>query len=321
MTSNQSANGQQTNCHGYTRTISFDRLILWYTRPIGMNTALDDIAFLANSENRVTVLRMLVEAPQSHDEIRDRIGASRVTTARILRELEERNWITRAGQEYAMTPTGEWVCDEFTLLMDEMEAERRLRKPLQWLPFDLLTFDVQRLRDAELVVLEESDATAIIRRILELRRSADRIRGVTRMVAPEFIENDWESTVHGGTHLEQVITPEVLDTIRNHPTSAQQLREMLDEVAVHVSVSEYVPISVGIYDGAVGIDLTDEQGVVKGGLVVEDETVHEWAVDLFETCRDEARPVDPDEITADHSGGADPVPPRENQRHRDGPVP
>jgi predicted transcriptional regulator len=198
--------------------------------------------------------------------------------------------------------------------MDEMEAERRLREPLQWLPSDLLTFDVQCLRDAELVVLEESDATAIIRRILEFRRSSDRIRGITRMVAPAFIENDWESTVHGDTRLEQVITPDVLDAIRNHPTSAQQLREMLDEENVRVSVYEDIPISVGIVDGAVGINLTDEQGVTKGGLVTEDETVHEWAVDLFETCRDEARPVDPDEITADHSGGVTPAPPRENQR-------
>lgn len=265
-----------------------------------MDAALDDIAFLANSENRVAVLGMLVEAPQSHDEIRDRIGASRVTTARILREFEGRDWITREGQKCAVTPTGRWVGDEFSHLMDEMVAERRLREPLQWLPFDLLTFDVRRLRDAELIVLDESDATAVIRRVLEFRRSSDRIQGVTRVVAPVFIENDWESTVHGDMHLEQVISPGVLETIQNHLTSAQQLREMLDETDVRVSVHEDIPISVGIYDGAVGIDLTDEQGVVKGGIVTEDEAVHEWAVDLFETCRDEARPLQPDDITPDH---------------------
>ncbi|WP_312912257.1 helix-turn-helix transcriptional regulator [Natronosalvus caseinilyticus] len=281
-----------------------------------METALEDVAFLANSENRVAVLEFLVEAPHSHDEIRDRIGASRVTTARILREFEARNWIARSGQECTVTPTGEWVCDELTRLVGEMEAERRLREPLQWLPSDLLTFDVRRLRDAELVVLEESDATAIVRRILEFRRSGDRIRGVTRTVAPEFIENDWKSTVHGDTHLEMVITPDVLDAIRTHSTSAKQLREMLEETDVHVSVFDDVPISVGIVDGAVGIDLTDEQGVVKGGFVTEDEAVYEWAVDLFEACRDEANPVDPDEVAADHSVGANPA----QSRERDGPA-
>ncbi|UTF55117.1 helix-turn-helix transcriptional regulator [Natronosalvus rutilus] len=281
-----------------------------------MDDALEDAAFLANSENRVAVLELLVEAPRSHDEIRDRIGASRVTTARILRELEARNWIARSGQECTATPTGEWVCDKFTRLGDEMEAERRLREPLQWLPSDLLTFDVRRLRDAELIVLEESDATAIIRRILEFRRSGDQIRGVTRVVAPVFIENDWKSTVHGNTHLDMVITPDVLDTIRTHSTSAKQLHEMLDETNVHVSVFEDIPISVGIVDSAVGIDLTDEQGVVKGGFVTEDQAVYEWAVDLFETCRDEARPVDPDEVTTDHSIGVNPA----RSRERDGPV-
>lgn len=272
-----------------------------------MTTALDDIAFLANSENRVAVLRLLGEDPLEHDEIRDRIGASRVTTARILRELEERGWITRTGQACTITPTGEWIREEFTRLLDEVDAERRLRDPLQWLPADLPTFDVRRLRDAELLVLEESDATAIIRRILEIRRDSDRIRGITRTVAPVFIENDWESTVHGDTHLDQVITPAVLDTIRTQPSAAQQVREMLQEPDVHVSVCEHVPISLGIYDGAtgddgtVGIDLPDEAGVVKAGLVTDDEAVYEWALELFETCRDEARPVAPDDLTTDHT--------------------
>ncbi len=285
-----------------------------------MNTVLDDIAFLANSENRVAVLQLLVEKPLSHDEIRDRIDASRVTTARILREFEEHYWIRRSGQKCTITPTGEWVCNEFTSLMDEMAAERRLREPLQWFPSDLATFDITHLRDAELIVLEESDATAIIRRILEFRRTSDRIRGVTRMVAPVFIETDWNSTVHGDTHLEQVITPDVLATIRNNPTAAQQVREMLDEPHVHVSISDDIPISVGIYDGTVGIDLTDEQGVVKGGVVTDNETILEWAVDLFDTCRSEAQPLDSTDFTGAHSEGVPQDSPQENRRQRDGPV-
>lgn len=276
-----------------------------------MVAGLDEIAFLANSENRVAVLQLLAEGPRNHDEIRDRIGASRVTTARILREFEEREWIARTGQECTLTPTGEWVCDEFTRLLDELAAERRLRESLQWLPSDLLTFDVRRLRDAERIVLEESDATAIIRRILEFRRSSDRIRGISRTVAPVFIENDWESTVQGDTHLDQVVTPDALDTIRAHPTAAEQLREMLEQPDVDVSVTEDIPISVSIVDGSVGIDLADEQGVVKRGLVSADDAVHEWAVDLFETCREEARQVAPDEITVDHATGDDHLPTRE----------
>lgn len=263
-----------------------------------MDTALDDVAFLANSENRVAVFEHLVETPRSRGEVRDQADASRVTVARVLEELESREWITRSGQEYTVTPLGEWVYEEFTRLVDEMEAAHRLRDPLQWLPTDEVTFDVKCLRDAELIFTAESDPTALIRRIVEFHRSGERIRGVSRGTAPVFVENHWELTVNGDTRVEMVMTPEALDVIRDHPPTAQKFCEMLDVENAHYSVCEGIPISVGIVDGAVGINLTDEQGVLKAGITTNDETVHAWAVDLFETCRDKARPVDSDAILA-----------------------
>lgn len=263
-----------------------------------MGAALDDIAFLANSENRVAVFETLVEAALNRDEIRNQVDASRVTIARILRELEERNWIECSGQEYTVTPLGEWVYDEFSRLIEEMEAEQRLREPLQWFPSDLLTFDVQRLRDAEVILLDGSDTTAIVRRIVEFHRSGDQIKGVACEVAPVFIENQWELTVQGDTRLELVITPETLDVVRNHRPTAQRFREMLKEENTGWFVYEDIPISVGIVDGTVGINLTDEQGVIKGGLVTDDEKVHAWAVNLFETCREKAHLIGPDAISA-----------------------
>ncbi len=263
-----------------------------------MDTALDDIAFLANSENRVAVFELLVEARRTRGEVREQVDASRVTIARILEELEARDWITRSGREYTVTPLGEWVYEEFTRLVDEMEAERRLRTPVQWLPADVVSFDPRRLRDAEIILPDESDATVLIRRIVEFHRSGEHLRGVARAAAPVFVENQWELTVDGDTRVELVVTPGALDVIRDHPPTARKFCEMLEGENAHYSVYEDIPISVGIVDGAVGINLTDEHGVLKGGLVTDDETVHAWAVDLFETCRDAARPVDPDAIPA-----------------------
>ncbi|MFC7228717.1 DUF1724 domain-containing protein [Salinirubellus salinus] len=260
-----------------------------------MDTALDDIAFLANSENRVAVFETLVEAPRSRHEIGELVDASRVTIARILRELGERHWVEGVGQEYDATPLGEWIYDEFDHLLDQVETERRLREPLQWLPVDPVPFDVRCLRDAEVVVLDGSDATAFVRRVLEFHRSGDHLRGVATTVAPVLVENHWEMTVHGDTRLEMVLTPSVLEVTLDHPTAARQFSEMLEEETVHISVSEEVPMSVGIVDETVGINLTDEQGVAKGGLVTDDETVYEWAVDLFERCRERATPVTPED--------------------------
>ncbi len=285
------------NCGDITVLAPLGRFLNCGVLPTHMNSALDDIAFLANSENRVAVFETLVEGRRSRNEVRDQVDASRVTIARILREFEDRNWIENSGQSYEMTPLGEWVCDEFTQLMEEMEVENQLREPLQWLPTDIVTFDVRCLRDAEIILLDGSDATALIRRIVEFHRSGDWVRGIARAAAPVFIENQWKLTVHGDTRVELVLTPEALDVIRNHPRSAQQFREMLDEDNARYSICEEIPISVGIVDGTVGINLTDKQGVLKAGLITDDETVCAWAVDLFETCREKSRPVKPDAIT------------------------
>lgn len=263
-----------------------------------MDIALDDIAFLANSENRVTVFKMLVDEPRSRDELIKHVDASRVTIARILRELEARKWITRSGQEYTVTPVGNWVCDEFLSLVDEMKAAHRLRDPVQWIPPDLLAFDIRCLRDAELILLDGTDPTALVRRIVEFHRSGERLRGLARAAAPVFIENQWELTVHGDTRVELVFTPEAMDVIRSHRPTAQKFCEMLNAENARYSVYEEIPISVGIVDGTVGINLTDDQGVLKGGMVTDNETVHAWAVELFESCQEQATPVDPDVITA-----------------------
>ena len=252
-------------------------------------------------------LELIVEAPRSRTEIDDRIDASRVTIARVLDELESREWITQAGQECEVTPLGVWVFEEFTDLVDEIEAEHGLRDAIQWIPTDLLPFDVRCLRDTEIIILDESDATALVRRIVEPHRSGDRIRAIARTATPVFIENQWEVTVHGDTRLDLVITPEALDVIRNHSLTVRRFREMLNEENAYYYVYEAVPIPVGIVNGHLGINLTDEDGVLKGGLVTDRdvlkgglvtdrETVHAWAVDLFEDCRDEARSVDPDEL-------------------------
>ncbi|PSQ10634.1 hypothetical protein BRC93_08855 [Halobacteriales archaeon QS_5_70_15] len=261
-----------------------------------MDTTLDDIAFLADSANRVAVFEMLLEEPRTRNGIRDRVDASRVTVARILRELEERGWIEGSGRTHEVRPAGEWVCEEFTCLRGELEAEHRLREPLQWLPTEVLTFDVRCLRDAEVIPVEECNSTAIVRRIVEFHRSGDRIRGVARESAPEAIENQWELTVHGETRVDMVIAPDIVDAIRDHPPSARRFREMLDQENARYSVYEEIPVSIGVVDGAVGINFTDEHGTPKGRLKTESETVHAWAVDLSETCRERARPIDPDAI-------------------------
>lgn len=262
-----------------------------------MESALDDIAFLAMSENRVRILGVLMdEEIHTRDELMEATDVSRPTLARILDDLESRTWITQHGQNCRITPLGMWVYEEFIELLKTIAAERQLREIFQWLPLDVFTFDIRHLSGAEIILIEEHDVTAIVRRILEFHRNGDWIRGVAREAAPEFIENQWELSVQGDTQIELVLTPEAMKITEEHPETIAWFREMLTDGNAEYFIYEDIPISVGIVDDTVGINLADEQGVLHGGIATDDETVYRWAVELFETCREKARPLQPDAI-------------------------
>lgn len=262
-----------------------------------MNVALDELAFLANSRNRVEVLETLADAPRTRYDLLDRIESSRVTLGRILREFENRRWIVRRGQEYQLTPLGDWIYDEFTDVVEELKAEHRLRKAVRWLPSELVTFDIRCLRDAEAILLDGADTTKLERRILEFHRSGEWVRGFGHGGSPRAVKNHWELAMHKGTRIEMVLTPDTFYALRNDPSSVQRIRELVELEHVHYFVCEDIPLTAGIVDGTVGITLMDERGIPQAGLASDNETVHEWAVDLFETYREKADPFEPDMLT------------------------
>lgn len=145
---------------------------------------------------------------------------------------------------------GEWICDELTHRVAEIEAEQRVREPLQWLPTDGVTFDIQCLHDAEIILLDGSDPTALIRRIVEFHRPGERLRGVARGGTPVIIGNHWELTVDEDIRIELVLSPTALDVIQTYPRTAQQFSELLNEDNARYLVYEDITISVGIGNGS-----------------------------------------------------------------------
>ena len=125
-----------------------------------MNPSDDDVAFLANSKNRVDVLRCLTDGPHARDGLVTKVGVSRVTLGRIVDELAQRKWITQAGQVCRITPLGEWVLDEYEAFSEMMAAERRLREVFQWFPDEEYGFHISHLADATITKVSPANASA-----------------------------------------------------------------------------------------------------------------------------------------------------------------
>lgn len=58
-----------------------------------MDSALEEVEFLARSPNRITVLDTLTEGPIERYDLEEITGVTRAKLGRILDDFEERGWI------------------------------------------------------------------------------------------------------------------------------------------------------------------------------------------------------------------------------------
>jgi hypothetical protein len=129
---------------------------------------LDDIAYLARSDNRVTVLEALGKQARTRRELHETTGISQPTLGRILGGFEDRAWVRKNGKTYELTRFGELVATDFAQLMDTAEAVQRLRSLEPSLPLDDLDFDIRLLTQGTITTPRPTDASAHFRREREL---------------------------------------------------------------------------------------------------------------------------------------------------------
>lgn len=258
-----------------------------------MDGELDDVAFLANSPNRLSVLETLVRGPAEKTGLGERVDASRATIARVLSDMEDRRWVERSDDTYRVTPLGAWVAEEFGDLLTTMSAERRLRSVLPWFPTAHVAFDVRRLRDAEVVEPSPSKMWRHVQRIVECFRSARRARVVSSRAAPPIVEATTVAVKQREQRFEGVLTPNLIDTLRSDPTMEPLFTELLERPTTDVYVAaEEPPLIFFITDDTVGFPLVDDERIARALLLSDDGVVYDWAEAAFERHRAEADPID-----------------------------
>lgn len=261
-----------------------------------MTSALDDVAFLALSENRIALLEALSDGRTHHrDELMETTDVSRPTLARILNDLDGRAWITQHGQNCRITTLGAWVHEEFTDLLEVMDAANQLRDAMRWIPADAIDHDlIRRLDDAELVFATESDPTAPIRRSAEHVRDGTRLRFLTTQVTVSYFAALRDAVFDDDTTVRGVVTPDVRDTLENDRTLASLYRQLSRSDAVNFFVTRDSPPILQIVDDSVGIGLTDAEKNPRGLVLSDDESVLAWAEQTFGSYREDASRLTPE---------------------------
>lgn len=257
-----------------------------------MDAALEEIEFLALSENRIEVLAAVSQEPLTRGELATVADASQPTLSRILGDFEERNWIEKTGSRYEATATGRLVATGITDLWETMETERKLRDVVDWLPTDEITFDLSHLHDAEITVPTRTKPNAPAQRSADLLGGGDEVRIVSHTFNEQGLSAVHESTVEGTQTFEAVLSQSAIDAITGDHDLRKRLRDLLVAERASVRVTaEDIPVAVSITDDTVHLLLRNDDNVLQAVLVSDDPTVHDWATDVYEQYWSDATPL------------------------------
>ena len=263
-----------------------------------VSPALEDIAFLANSENRVAVLESLCDGAHARHVLMEQTDVSRVTLGRILEELEQRRWITRNGQICDITPLGAWVCEEFLAFEGTMEAENELRAVSQWLPDTGYDFHISHLAQGEITLVTRADATAPISRLIQHFDVGGPMRAFSFAITASFLQACHRHVLDENITWEWVFTPDVRRVLEDDADMRRYSREMLTSGgARYREFDGEIPHVVIISTELVNLRLADADGAATALIQVNHPEVREWAERTFETYWDAATPVSVDAFT------------------------
>lgn len=265
-----------------------------------MFTPLDDIRFLADSENRFTALEALANGPRTRAELRNETGASKATISRLLGDFENRGWVERDGHRYMLTPLGEYVARPFIDLYEHMATASELRDLLPWFPLAELDvqFDLEVLAEATVTAATPENPMAPAARILDIERESSWTNTLADRLPESCIKARHDAVIGDTQSCEMVTTPNVVDSVMSSPY-ADKFEDIVaaDNANVYVHDGEVHP--GGIHDGTAYLIVLDDQNVSVGIIESDDPAVVEQLTATFEEYRDASTRLAPSDIERD----------------------
>lgn len=267
--------------------------------------ALEDIAYLARSANRVRLLDELVSGASTRSDLTERTGIARTTVGRIVKEFEERGWVERtAGGGYTATPTGRQVVAEFTPLVDSMTVIRILGETVAWFQATEQQISLHHLRDATVWRPERTDPMAPTAAYMDDLRTAAEFHCLVGVAPPISFEKAMQDgVVERGMRVEHVISESEYTYLRDDPERSKRWREYIGAGANVYRYDGTVSINLVVLDATVYIAKSQsDYGEPYTVIESDDEVVRSWAHEVIETHKADSVPLAADDFVAHPSG-------------------
>lgn len=245
--------------------------------------ALAEVEFLARSENRVEVLRLLADERHDRAELTERLDVSQATLGRILEDFRDRSWIRHEGDGYVATATGQLVAVGIGDLLETLAAEQTLREVVRYLPTHAMDFDLRRLADAEITTPTRTRPSAPLQTVLSLIRDATDLRAFSHTFNEQSLDAVHERVVADEQTFAGVFSRQAYTALAADDTAWEQTLALIDAEDAELRVREEgVPLAVTLSDDRVNLLLRDEQGLLQASVETTDEAVLAWAGENFD---------------------------------------
>lgn len=257
--------------------------------------AIEEAEFLARSENRVAVLRLVADERHSRAALAEAVDVSQATLGRILDDFDERSWIRHEGTGYVATATGELVATAVTDLVDTLQAEQTLRDVIRYLPTHAMEFDLRRLADAEITTPSRTRPSAPLQTTAALIDDATDLRAFSHTFNERTLTQVHDRVTDGDQTFAGVFSRRAYTALAAEPAAWERTLALIDHPDAELRVREEgVPLAVTLSDDRVNLLVRDEEGLLQAALESTDEAVSEWAGENFEHYWRTATTVDRD---------------------------
>jgi predicted transcriptional regulator len=249
------------------------------------NDALEDIAYLSRSANRLRILEVIATAPHVPRAIADETDIPRSTLRRILTETVERGWAERTlNGEYVATRTGEVVAAETGRYVGAIRAIRALGDAVAWLPTEELTIGLRYFEDATVRRPEPNAMSAPSTFATELMREATEFACLVN-VPPSlaFEQAMMNSVVDGRLRTKHVITEGELAVLRENPERSSRWQAYIEAGADLYCYDGPIPCNLLVIDETVLI--LNRQPEAPEGIESTNPAVRSWAQEVIEDHR------------------------------------
>lgn len=261
--------------------------------------SLDHIDYLTASQNRIRVLEVLTErSPDPWQdatgvelrELQDVTGASEATVSRLLNGFQDRGWARRSPEGgYVATGRAELLAALLAPLRQSVEAMVELGSAADLLPTDELTIDLHHFRDARVRPPQGPQPDDIGMYLAELEAETETFYSMSYAPPPGSMIAEDDPVLRGEEQLIALFPESLWEFMVERRGERDTFLEAIEAGSEYYTYDGYFPCNLYIFDDVVVIE-NSQVDSVENATVIEshNDTVREWALEVFERYRDEA---------------------------------